>query len=65
MPVVLLHELLDGQEVGQVFESPQAGDADLLVERQDILGPQGEEMELVPNAPEKLLGVTERRYIPG
>ena len=65
MPVILLHELFDGQEMGEVFESPQTGDADLLVERNDVLRPQGEEMQLVPHAPEKLLSVPERCHIPG
>ena len=57
--------IVDGQEMGQVFEAPQPGDADLLIERDDVLRPDGEEMQLVPYAPEKLLGVPERRHIPG
>ena len=65
MPIVLLHELLDRQQVRRVLKAPGSRDPDLFIEGEDVLGTPGMKMQFIADAPEEILGGLDRHGITG
>src|SRR5262249_11554815 len=63
VPVVLLHELLDGQEMRLVMKTQVLRQPDLFVERQDSLRRPRMDMEERTYPPEKFPGFVQRERV--
>ena len=48
-----------------IHEAPQAGDPELLVKREDVLGPSGMEVQFVSHPAKKLLRLLQSRSVAG